>query len=159
MSRNIILKNRLFIQSFFKLMPSIATVVKYLNYITSMIAMLLMTIPPKRIALTKTRYCISGYGNVNGETDIEFHVCGEDFCQQNGNGCHDVEDMDYDGGDCYEGGDCVTDISYCCCDSDLCNGAETDTTETDTTETISDNGAEAIYFSVLTIALTVAMAM
>ena len=104
-------------------------------------------------------YCISGYGKVNGETDLEFHVCGGDFCKQNGNGCHDVEDMDYDGGDCYEGGDCVTDISYCCCDSDLCNGAETDTTETDTTETISDNGAEAIYFSVLTIALTVAMAM
>ena len=57
------------------------------------------------------------------------------FCTQNGNGCHDEEDFDYDDGDS------VTDITYCCCDSDLCNGAE------------------AIYFSVLTIFLTLTMAM
>ena len=57
------------------------------------------------------------------------------FCTQNGNGCHDEEDFDYDDGDS------VTDITYCCCDSDLCNGAE------------------EIYFSVLTIFLTLTMAM
>ena len=65
----------------------------------------------------------------------------EKFCKQNGNGCHDVEDMDYDGGDCYDGGACITDITYCCCDSDLCNGAG------------------AIYFSVLTISLAITMSM
>ena len=60
------------------------------------------------------------------------------FCTQNGNGCHDEEDFDYDDGDS------VTDITYCCCDSDLCNGATTTTTT---------NGAESFYFSVLTISL------
>ena len=67
--------------------------------------------------------------------DIIYLEAEEGFCTQNGNGCHDVEDVDYDDGDS------VTDITYCCCDSDLCNGAE------------------AIYFSVLTIFLTLTMAM
>ena len=70
----------------------------------------------------------------------------ENFCKQNGNGCHDVEDKDYDGGDS------VTDITYCCCDSDLCNGLRY-------LLLINGNGAEAIYFSALTISLAITMSM
>ena len=87
---------------------------------------------------------MSKYGKINGGANLEEHSCGKDYwfggCKQNGKGCHDVDPGDYEDG----GGDPdVTDLSYCCCDSDLCNGAE------------------AIYFSVLTIsfALTMAMAM
>lgn len=61
----------------------------------------------------------------------------KDICTEfiRGNRCQDQPDFDYDDGVT------ITDISYCCCDTDLCNGAE------------------GTYYSMLTIFFTLTMTM
>ena len=61
------------------------------------------------------------------------------FCQENGNGCHNLPDEDYNDGDA------ITDIVICCCDTELCND--------------KSNGAEWMYFSVIAISFSLVMAI
>ena len=60
-----------------------------------------------------------------------------DFCEENGNGCVDVNNV-------IENDD-MADLVFCCCDTDLCND--------------DSNGAEGTYFSVIAISSTLVMAM
>ena len=61
------------------------------------------------------------------------------FCQENGNGCHNLPDEDYNDGDA------ITDIVICCCDTDLCND--------------ESNRAEGMNSSVLEIAFALTLIM
>merc|ERR1719339_669252 len=88
---------------------------------------------------TNSTYCLSKYAHIDepiwfdGQEYHNFwaHSCAQhlfegdilgndiDFCQNKGNGCFKQDDYDYeyDEDTHYS----ATDISYCCCDSDLCN--------------------------------------
>jgi len=94
---------------------------------------------------TNSKYCLSKYSTVSGyvwwdgteNQDIWSHSCAQNlfqddilgndilFCQNKGNGCFKQDDFDYDYADTQIS---VTDIYYCCCDSDLCNKNEMTTT-------------------------------
>jgi len=100
---------------------------------------------------TNSTYCLSKYATVDDQ-DIWAHSCAQDlfeddilgndilFCQNKGNGCFKQEDFEYD---YYEDTHySVTDIYYCCCDSDLCNT---------NSENSPDNGVDGVQFSVLSL--------
>ena len=110
-----------------------------------------------------TSYCMSIYATIE-DHHAESYDCDDEFvdmimavCQNNGNGCHkqDINQLPN------------SDITVCCCDSELCNNpashrSTTSTSSTSSTSTSSnnnqENGGDFVQFSVLAVS-AVLMAM
>ena len=107
-----------------------------------------------------TSYCMSIYATIE-DHHAESYDCDDEFvdmimavCQNNGNGCHkqDINQLPN------------SDITVCCCDSELCNNpaSHRSTTSTSSTSTSSnnnqENGGDFVQFSVLAVSI-VLMAM